>query len=418
MSNISLRSKNFPSNPIRGMEPLVKDAISKGISIIPLNIGAPDTESPTQSKESIIKFLNETKAIQYGPSAGNYRLIQELTQFYNNKLGFNVKEDNLAITQGASEALDLIFYTIADLGESIATFDPTYPNYLSIAYKHGIKVIPIKTSINNSFHLDINTLEESIPKDVKAILWSSPGNPTGAVFTKIELEALLKISRERDLWLIADEVYRSLDFTTNGEGINRSLSILDIAKPDDMKRIIVLDSMSKLLGLCGARIGSVIADKDIIGTLVKQASVRGCPSTISQSGIEAINEIPDTYYSEYKNEFKERRDVLYSELKKLDYLGVIVSPNPPEGAFYLIADLGVKADIFTKWLISEYPKVSETKESVFLTPMVTDNGGFYITKGVGGNEVRMAYVIEKEQLIKAVKIIEEALKMFKKIFKL
>ncbi|MFZ2199240.1 MAG: aminotransferase class I/II-fold pyridoxal phosphate-dependent enzyme [Microgenomates group bacterium] len=417
MTQVSKRANDFPENPIRGMEPLVRQAKSEGINVIPLNIGAPDTSSPQEAKQAMIDFLNNTPAIPYGPSVGNYDLIKQLAKFYTEKALFpGVSEECIAVTQGASEALDLILYTIANNGETIATFDPAYPNYLAMCYRHDIQIIPIETTIAKSFHFDFETLDKQIPADTKAILWSSPCNPTGAVYGKQELEAILKIGRERDIWLIADEVYRSLDFEQEGAGFERSLSILDLANSEDRKRIIVLDSMSKLLGLCGARIGTVIADPKMISLLVSQASVRGSASTISQAGIEVINDIPDDYYAGYRQEFLERRDILYSELSKLSHLGVTLPPNPPEGAFYLIADLGVNAYSFAKWLITDYPGISKSKETVFVTPMVTPNGGFYLTKGRGQGEIRMAYVIEKELLTRAVAILSDALGRYKKIF--
>lgn len=416
MAKISSRATQFPGNPIRGLEPLLKQALQDNITVIPLNIGAPDTDAPIQCRRSAISFLRHTSAIPYGPSVGNHDYLTELAKYYTDKCGFRgVKEENLAVTQGASEALDLVLYTIADQGGIIATPDPTYSNYLSIAHRHNLRVHPIKTKLESSFHLDLTTLAQDIPEGTRAILWSSPSNPTGTVYTRAELLALLELSRSRDLWLIADEVYRPLDFTTKKTGFVRALSILDLATDTDRARIIVLDSMSKLLGLCGARIGTITAPAEIISVLLRQASTRGSASTISQSMCLPINDIPMSYYSSYRLAFKRRRDFLYRELSKLSSLGIVLPPQPPEGAFYLIVDLGVNALEFATWLITQYPRLSHTSTTVFITPMITASGGFYLDKTTGRNQVRLAYVIKPKLLRQAVKILAQALKLYQRL---
>lgn len=416
MAKISSRAAQFPDSPIRGLEPLVKQALGDNLTIIPLNIGAPDTNAPLECRRSAINFLRHSASFPYGPSIGSHDYLAELVKYYTDKCGFrDLKEENLAITQGASEALDLVLYTIADQGDIIATFDPAYSNYLSIAHRHNLQLYPLKTKLESSFHPDLSTLAHDIPAQTKAILWSSPSNPSGAVYTKTELTALLKLSRTRDLWLIADEVYRPLDFTTKKTGFVRSLSILDLATPADRKRIIVLDSMSKLLGLCGARIGTLTASPEVISTLLRQASVRGSASTLSQSMCLPINDIPQSYYTSYRLAFKRRRDLLYHELSKLSSLGVTLPPKPPEGAFYLIVDLGVNALEFATWLITQYPRLSHTSTTVFITPMVTKNSGFYLDKTVGQNQARLAYVIKPKLLHQAVIILGKALKLYHRL---
>jgi len=385
-----------------------------GVKIIPLNIGAPDTHTPKQSLESAINFLNNTQALVYGPSAGEPALIKEFCVFYQEKCGFkDVKPENLMVTQGASEALDLVFYSIADQGDTIATPDPAYTNYLAIAKKNLLKVVPIPTTLAQGFHLTRESLA-NLPAETKAIIWSSPNNPTGAIYQLEELQLLLDFARERNIWLIADEVYRSLVFDQDKTGFYRSPSILDLATEADRARIIVLDSMSKLLGLCGARVGSVIAPAELIKSMVKIASTRGCPSTISQAAVTAINAIPDDFYQNNRRVFQQRRNLLYQELAKLKDLGVVLPPQPPEGAFYLVTELtGINAADFAAWLLSDYPQLAKTQETVFVTPMLTKTGGFYLDRTKGSSQLRLAYVIDEQLLLKAVQILKEAIPFFR-----
>ncbi|NCN45020.1 MAG: hypothetical protein COU63_00385 [Candidatus Pacebacteria bacterium CG10_big_fil_rev_8_21_14_0_10_36_11] len=413
LNNISQRASEFPDNPIRGLEPLANQARAAGINIIPLNIGAPDTFSPKQSIESAVQFLQNTPALKYGPSAGNLDLIAQLTRFYTKKCGFTgISPENLMVTQGASEALDLVFYAVADQEDTIATPDPTYPNYLTIANKNSLKMYALPTSIQAGFHLSKESLE-NLPEDLKAIIWSSPNNPTGAVYQEEELQMLLEISRQRKIWLIADEVYRSLVFEQDKPGFYRAPSILDYATKEDLERIIVLDSMSKLLGLCGARIGSITAPSELIKTMVKIASTRGCPSTISQAAITSINEIPDSFFVDNRAVFQQRRDLLYTKLAELADLGVVVPPQPPEGAFYLVVELtGINGADFAKWLLTEYPALAKTKETLFITPMLTNSGGFYLDRSRGKSQIRLAYVISEELLVKAVEILKKAISLY------
>jgi len=410
---IAQRALSFPDNPIRGLEPLANQAKAAGINVIPLNIGAPDTFSPKPSIVSAVEFLQNTPALKYGPSAGNPDLIVELSRFYANKCGFtDISPENLMVTQGASEALDLVFYSIADQDDVIATPDPTYPNYSTIANKNSLKMHALPTDIKTGFHLSKESLK-NLPTNLKAIVWSSPNNPTGAVYQEKELKMLLEISRQRNIWLIADEVYRSLVFNQDKPGFYRSPSILDYATTEDKERIIVLDSMSKLLGLCGARIGSIVAPSELIKTMVKIASTRGCPSTISQAAITSINEIPDSFFVENRTVFQQRRDLFYTKLEELSDLGVVVPPQPPEGAFYLVVELtGINGVDFAKWLLVEYPALAKTRETLFITPMLTSSGGFYLDRSRGKSQIRLAYVINNDLLIKAAEILRKAIPLY------
>lgn len=428
-SYVSKRASAFPDNPIRGLSSLSSKAESEGIKVIPLNIGAPDTATPYEIRKAGIHFLQKTKAIRYGSSIGNAQLINNICSFYRNRLNFVfVDESMIMITQGASEALDLIFYTVADEKDEILVSDPCYSNYIAIAYKYGVILKPIETNIQSGFHLiqtgetqseAMQRIERLITKKTKAILWSSPGNPTGAVFTRDELRMLLELAKKHNVMLIADEVYRLLTFNTDGKRkkMMRSPSILDVANKDDMKHIIVLDSASKMISLCGARVGMVITEQAYITHLVNQSSVRGCPSTISQAAVANIDQVRDTYFSASRKEFKKRRDVLHTGLLSLRKIGLAVSPRPPEGAFYIVADLGkdIQAESYCRWLLSDYPKLASRKETVFLTPMQMSTGGFYIQHEKGTHQIRIAYVLKTDLLRKALAIIRDSLLTYKRL---
>ncbi|GEM_PF-6964984 len=423
----SKRSVKFPDNPIRGLGSLAQIASAKGIDVIPLNIGAPDTPTSKVVTASAIEFLSKAQAITYGPSEGDSALKSELVKFYSEKMGINgIGSENIMITQGASEALDLVLYTIADEGDEILTPDPCYPNYLAIAYRHNIKMQPIPTKLQDGFHLarsgeSKNTTTARILRQVtaktKAIIWSSPCNPTGATLREDELAILSDVADKTGITLISDEVYRTLSFDLHApkSKIRRAPSILDVRKGKKRTNCIVLDSASKMLGFCGGRMGTVIGEKKLIDLLVRQASVRGSASTISQAALLGINRIDLEYFSTFRTEFKSRRDFLHQGLKKLSHLSVTVSPHPPEGAFYIVADLGESLDAahFCKWLLTDYTNYSD--KTIFLTPMRMGTGGFYLNP-VGKSQVRIAYVINKERLTLALNILENSLSRYHKLF--
>lgn len=427
MGNLSLstRATNYPVSTIRGLSGFAQACESKGVNVITLNLGAPDLPTPPRIRQAGADFLQSTQAIRYGQSLGERKLISELLKYYQSSLNISgLTPQNLMITQGASEALELVMYSVANQGDVILTPDPCYSNYGVIAYKYGIKLKPIPTDLTHSFHLMLpqetinqatTRLGKLVTRRTKAILWSSPSNPTGTTYSPAELTVLLQISRKHHLFLIADEVYRLMSFAhTVSSKTPRSHSILDIADGSDRQNIIVLDSASKMLSFCGGRIGVITASPDIIANLTNQASVRGCPSTISQAAVAALNDVGSDYFESNRRELLSRRDYLYQALSQLDSLGVSVSPMPPEGAFYLVVDLGrgIIASDYCQWLLTHYPTKHHATETVFLTPMRMGRGGFYLNKKSGYSQVRIAYVLEKPLLERAVAIIQQSLKLY------
>lgn len=431
VTSISSRALQFPDSPIRGLGVLAAQAKAKDITVIPLNIGAPDTPTATIILAAGAKFLQKTKSIGYGPSSGDPHLINNITNFYTKKLDLKgIQTNNIMITQGASEALELLFYTLADQGDEILIPDPFYSNYYAIAHKYGVKLKPIPTDISNGFHLmdkeesitqATNRLSKLVTKKTKAIIWSSPCNPTGTVFSIKEIKVLLSLAEKHDLFLIADEVYRLLTFEKNSKRgkILRSPSILDLVPPSKREKIVVLDSASKMVSFCGARVGMVVASENLVQTMTINASTRGCPSTIGQAAVAEINQVSTSHFNQNRVELKKRRDFLYQELTKLKEIGVTVSPQKPEGAFYIVAGLGQKivAQEFCKWLLTDYPQLSNSSSTIMLTPMRMGGGGFYLNKKSGLNQVRIAYVVNVDSLKKAVNILRDSLLLYKSIKK-
>ena len=431
VTSISSRAVQFPDSPIRGLGVLATQAKAKNITVIPLNIGAPDTPTATTILKAGAKFLQKTKSVGYGPSSGDPELISNIVSFYTHKLALKgIQPHNIMITQGASEALELLFYTLAAQGDEVLIPDPFYSNYLAIAYKYGVKLKPIPTNISNGFHLinkqesieqAVSRLSKLVTKKTKAIIWSSPCNPTGTVFSTKEIKVLLALAVKHDLFLVADEVYRLLTFENNSTrgSIPRSPSILDIVPPSKRDKIVVLDSASKMISFCGARVGIVVASNDLVQTMTTNASTRGCPSTIGQAAVAEINNVPDSHFDQNKTELKKRRDFLYQELVKLKKVGITVSPQKPEGAFYIVAGLGknVIAQDFCKWLLTDYPRLSKSSATIMLTPMRMGEGGFYLNKKSGLNQVRIAYVVNMNSLKKAISILKDSLLLYKSIKK-
>lgn len=424
--HLSTRATNYPVSTIRGLSGFAQACDSKGVKVITLNLGAPDLSTPLCIRQAGADFLQRTQAIRYSQSGGEEKLISELIKYYQNSLKISgLSSQNLMITQGASEALELVMYSIANPGDVILTPDPCYSNYSALAYKYEIKLKPIPTDLIHSFHLMLpkETVSQAIARlgklitpRTKAILWSSPNNPTGTTYSRVELTVLLQLAQKHHLFLIADEVYRLMSFTqTTNSKIPRSPSILDLAESSNRQNIIVLDSASKMLSFCGGRVGIITASPDIIANLTNQASVRGCPSTISQSSVTAINAVDSDYFENNRRELLFRRDYLYGALSQLHDLEVSVSPQPPEGAFYLVVDLGsgIIASDYCQWLLTTYPLEFHVTETVFLTPMRMGQAGFYLNSKSGYSQVRIAYVLEKPMLERAVAIIKKSLPLYK-----
>lgn len=428
----SERALNFPDSPIRGLEDVAAEARKRGVRIIPLNIGAPDTSSPPEMSKSVITYLAANDHVEYGPSAGNNELREARSRFYKDNLDLLINPDEILITAGASEALELAVYSVTNPGDEILTPEPFFPSYLSTCYKYGINLKTIPTRIEDGFHLiqegespkaTYNRIASFIGSHTKAIMWSSPSNPTGAVYKTEELKLLYQVAKTHNLFLISDEVYRLLVFdegVTTKKGFFRAPSIYDVVPKSEQWRVLGLDSSSKEISFCGGRIGYLTIDKSFAPTILKNMSVRACPSILGQKAVERIDQIDNMYFLNNQRELKVRRDLVYERLLGMQDIGIRISPRPPEGAFYMTFDLekSMFAENFCRWMLTDFPQMTENNTSVFLTPMRSGKGGFYASdKTKGQNEVRIAYVRERQELIEAMDLLRDAIGIFRNISK-
>lgn len=385
----------MPQSPIRKLVPFAEEATKNGKSIYYLNIGQPDIKTPQVALDAIKSQSLEVLA--YTRSEGSEEYRKKIANYYS-KNDIHVKHDDIIVTTGGSEALLFAFGCIMDVDDEIIIPEPFYANYNGFSTASGIKVVPVISKIEDNFALPpIEEFEKLITPKTKAILICNPGNPTGYLYSKEEIKKLAAIVKKHDLFLIADEVYR--EFTYDG---NTHYSIMQEEGLEP--NAIIIDSVSKRYSMCGARIGCLVSkNKDVIQTALKFAQARLSPPTLAQIASEAALDTPQSYFDDVIEEYVERRNVLIAELQKIE--GVQVAN--PKGAFYCIAQLPVKnSDAFAQWLLEHFDVDGETV-------MVAPAGGFYSTPGVGLNQIRIAYVLKKESLIKAVNIIKEALKVYK-----
>lgn len=394
MPKISNKGKQMPESPIRKLAPFADIAVKKGNKVYHLNIGQPDIKTPEVAMNAV-KNLDK-KILEYTPSAGyeSYRI--KLSEYYKNH-GLPIDYSDIIITTGGSEALLFAMGSILDFGDEVIVPEPFYANYNAFSVASGGIVVPVISNIENGFALPpIADFEQLITPKTRAILICNPSNPTGYLYSEDEIMQLAALVKKHDLYLIADEVYR--EFIYDGDTHH---SIMNVPGIED--HAIMIDSVSKRYSMCGARIGCIVSkNKELMATAMKFAQSRLSPPTIEQIACEAALDTPKSYFNEVALEYKERRDTLIQELKKID--GVIVTM--PKGAFYCIAQLPIdNADTFARWLLESFDL---NKETVMVAPAA----GFYSTAGVGLNQVRIAYVLKKEDLIRSVAILKEALKVY------
>ena len=394
MPSISRRGKTMPESPIRKLVPFAEAAIKRGIKIIHLNIGQPDIKTPKVALDAVKN--NALEVLAYSRTEGSESYREKIAGYYA-KNDIHVHADNIIVTTGGSEALSFALGSIADNDDEIIIPEPFYANYNGFANASGIKVVPVVSNIENNFALPpIDEFEKLITPRTKAILICNPGNPTGYLYTREEIKKLATIVKKHNLFLVADEVYR--EFIYDGR---EHYSILQEKGLEE--HAIIVDSVSKRYSMCGARIGYLVSkNKEVMQTALKFAQARLSPPTYAQIASEAALETPQSYFDDVKKEYEERRNILISELNKLE--GVVVAQ--PQGAFYCIAQLPIdNADTFAQWLLEDFNLNGETV-------MVAPAAGFYATEGLGTNQIRIAYVLEKEDLKRAVHILKEALKVY------
>lgn len=395
MPSLSQKATRMPASPIRKLVPYAEQAKKTGKTVYHLNIGQPDIETPQVVLDKMHNL--DLKVVEYSHSAGFQSYREGLAEYYK---GFDIElnpENEIMITTGGSEALVFAFQTCFNEGDELIIPEPFYANYNGFGVTANVNVVPVTAKIENGFSLPpIEEFEKLITPKTKGILICNPGNPTGYLYSKDELETLKNIVKKYDLFLFADEVYR--EFCYDGATPYSALNLKGIEN-----NVILVDSVSKRYSMCGARVGALISkNAEFMSAALKFGQARLSPPTFGQIAGEAALATPQSYFDNVIEEYVERRDILIDALNKIE--GVLCPK--PKGAFYAIAKLPIdNADKFCQWLLEEFDYEGET---VMLAPAT----GFYATKGLGQQEVRIAYVLNKEALTKAVKCLEEALKVY------
>lgn len=385
----------MPESPIRKLVPYAEKAYKANKVVYHLNIGQPDIKSPEIAMEAVAHHNLEILA--YTRSEGSQEYREKIAGYYH-KNNIPVEANDIIVTTGGSEALLFAMGSIADTGDEIIIPEPFYANYNGFATASGVKIVPVISKIEDNFALPpISEFEKLITSKTKAILICNPGNPTGYLYSKEEIQTLAEIVKKHDLFLVADEVYR--EFTYDGY---KHYSILEEESMAEYG--IIIDSVSKRYSMCGARIGCLVSrNKEVIATAMKFAQARLSPPTFAQIASEAALQTPQIYFDEVITEYQDRRNTLVAALKEIP--GVQV--GEPKGAFYCIVQFPVKnSDAFAQWLLEEFDDNGETV-------MVAPAAGFYSSPGVGLNQVRIAYVLKKESLIRAVEILKAALEKYR-----
>ena len=396
MPQISTKGAEMPESPIRKLVPFAEQAYKQNKKVYHLNIGQPDIKTPQKALDAVSN--HNLSVLAYSRSEGSEQYRQKIADYYKSK-SIDVGPSDIVVTTGGSEALLFAMGSVCNADDEIIIPEPFYANYNGFARASDVKVVPVVSRIEDNFALPpIEEFEALISPKTKAILICNPGNPTGYLYAKSEIQSLVALVKKHDLFLIADEVYR--EFTYDGQ---QHYSIMQEKGLEE--HAILIDSVSKRYSMCGARIGCLVSkNKSVVSTALKFAQARLSPPTFAQIASEAALDTPQSYFDQVIGEYEERRDTLVRELQKIP--GVKI--GLPKGAFYCIVELPVhNSDDFAQWLLESFDLNGETV-------MVAPAAGFYSSPGIGLNQVRIAYVLNKESLIKAVAIIKKALEAYPK----
>lgn len=394
MPAISRKGKLMPASPIRKLVPYAEEAKKKGRKVYHLNIGQPDINSPEPALEAVKNI--SAKVIEYSHSAGNESYRRKLAGFYQG-LGIEVDHTEILATTGGSEAITFALMSTVNPDDEVIVPEPFYANYNGFSVAAGVKVVPITSGIETGFALPpMEEFEKAITPRTRGIIICNPNNPTGYLYSKRELETLGEIVKKHDLYLFSDEVYR--EFCYDGETHFSAMKLKGLEQ-----HVVMFDSVSKRYSMCGARVGALISkNREVISTALKFAQARLSPPSFGQVAAEAALETPPSYFKEVYNEYIERRDYMVNALNEI---AGVVCPTP-KGAFYTVVHLPVDdADYFSQWILSDFEYRNQT---VMMAPA----SGFYSTPGLGKQEVRIAYVLKKEELVHAMETLAEALKVY------
>ena len=398
---LSKRINNLKTSPVRKLLPFADIAKKKGVEIIYLNIGQPDVATPPIFYDAIIEYTKTEKTLSYAHSAGLMELREEIVSYFaDHKIDYTVED--VMIVNGGSEAFLFILTALFDEGEEILVPEPFYANYQSFFSTLNIGVRAIPTKAEEGFHLpSFEEMEKCMTPKVKAIMFSSPSNPTGTVYTKEETERIIALAEKYDITIISDEVYREFSY-----GNTRAVSLGEY--PEVAQRVVIIDSISKRFSACGARIGCVVSkNEELMCAIYRQCQARLAAPTLEMVGAKALYTLPSDFFTPIREEYALRRDTLFEELDKIE--GTF--SRKPEGAFYCLVGLPVdNAEDFASWLLSDFSVNGETI-------MVAPAEGFYATPGSGANEIRICYALERDVLVRAMHILDEGLKAYKKLKK-
>ncbi len=384
----------MPASPIRKLVPFAEAAKKKGVHIYHLNIGQPDIETPDTFLNAVKNF--SPKVVEYSHSAGLESYRKKLAAYYG-KHGIQINHQQILVTCGGSEAIEIAMMSCLNPGDEVIIPEPFYANYNGFSIQAGLVVKPIQSSIENGFALPpVAEFEKLISPKTRAIMICNPNNPTGYLYSKEELESLKELVIKHDLFLLSDEVYK--EFCYDGK---QYTSVMHLEGLD--QHVILLDSISKRYSACGARIGALVTrNQEVIDTAMKFAQARLSPPTFGQVGAEAAIDTPEEYFKKVNQEYTMRRNFLVDALNKME--GVFCPK--PSGAFYCIARLPIDdADTFCRWLLESF---EYNQRTVMLAPAT----GFYSTPGAGKQEVRLAYVLNLEDLCHAMECLEKALQSY------
>lgn len=390
---LSKRSQLVGESPIRKLVPFADAAKKKGITVYHLNIGQPDIQTIPSMRAA---YSKAPEVIAYGPSQGLPELREAFAEYYA-KNRINIGSDELYITNGGSEAIIFALMAITSTGDEVIVPEPYYANYNGFAAMAGVRLVPLTTHLEAGFHLpDIEDFEKKTSSKTRAILFSNPGNPSGAVFSEEKLQELADFAKRRSLFLISDEVYREFTY-----GERRAISIMEFEGLEE--HAVMVDSVSKRFSACGARIGTVVSrNRELMNLILRFAQARLCPPTVDQLAVKDALCCADEYLETTKMEYKSRRDYFYAQLNSIEG----VKTSKPEGAFYLMAELPVRdSEDFAVWLLKDFDLNGETV-------MVSPAEGFYGTPGMGKNQVRLAYVLTRDKLEKTIAILRAALEAY------
>jgi len=394
MPTISRKGQLMPASPIRRLVPYAEEAKKKGRKVFHLNIGQPDIETPKVARDAVTNMTQ--RVIEYSHSAGNESYRRKLATFYQG-IGIDVDHTEMLVTTGGSEAITFALMSTVNPDEEVIVPEPFYANYNGFSVAAGVKVVPITSHIKSGFALPpMEAFEKVITPKTRGIIICNPNNPTGYLYSQEELESLGEIVRKNDLYLFSDEVYR--EFCYDGEN---HFSAMDLRGLE--QHVVMFDSVSKRYSMCGARVGTLVSkNKEVISTALKFAQARLSPPSYGQVAGEAALETPASYFSEVYDEYIERRDFM---VEALNQMPGVICPKP-KGAFYTVVHLPVDdADKFAQWILCDFEYNNQT---VMMAPA----SGFYSTPGLGKQEVRIAYVLKKEDLVLAMETLAEALKAY------